>query len=136
MGQHGEIKNVSDGYASNFLFPQKLAVPATEEKIAEHASQLAAREAEHAKEEEQLANKLAMLRGKSVTITARATEKGGLFKAITQKEVVKAIRTELSLEIPEDAVASSVHIKTTGEHEVELASKTAKAKITLVISAA
>ncbi len=136
MGQHGEIKNVSDGYAANFLFPQKLAVPATAEKVAEHVAQLAAREAEAAKEEEQLANKLTMLRGRSVTITARATEKGGLFKAITAKDIVKAVRTEHSLEIPEAVIASAVHIKTTGGHEVELASKTTKAKFTVIITAA
>lgn len=136
MGQHGEIKNVSDGYASNFLFPQKLAVPATEEKVAEHAAQLAAREADTAKQEEQLAGKINMLRGKNITITARATEKGGLFKSITPKDIAKAIRTEYSLEIPETAIASAVHIKTVGEHQIELKSKTGKGGITATIVAA
>ncbi len=136
MGQHGEVKNVADGYAFNYLFPQKLAEPATEEKIAQHAAKVAEREAEMAKLEEQLAKKIQMLHGKKVTITARATEKGGLFKSITEKDIVKAVRAEHSLELPEDAIASAVHIKTLGEHTLGLKSKIAKADLTVAIVAA
>ena len=50
MGQHGEIKNVADGYATNFLFPHKLAEPATEEKMKQAEAGKAAREAEVQKE--------------------------------------------------------------------------------------
>ncbi len=135
VGQHGEIKEVAEGYARNFLLPQRLAEPATDAKIAEHAAKAAAHEAELQKQEEQLSNKIQMLRGKKVTIAARATEKGGLFKAISQKDVAKALRTEHSLEIPDTAVASSIHIKTTGEHEVELHSKSTKATIVVVVTA-
>lgn len=136
VGQHGEIKDVSDGYANNFLLPQGLAEPATEEKIAANAAKSAEREAMLAKQEEQLANKITMLRGKKITISSRATEKGGLFKAVTPKDVAKAILAEHKLEIPETAIVFDEHIKTTGTHEAKLESKTEKGSISIDVVAA
>lgn len=135
VGQHGEIKNVADGYAANFLFPQKLAEPATEAKIAQFEKQKQEHAAELAKAEEQQDKKVSSLRGKKVTITARATEKGGLFKAITAKDVSKAILGEHSLEIGEDMLHLSDPIKTVGEYKVVIQSKNQKADMTVVITA-
>lgn len=135
VGLHGTIQNVSDGYAVNKLFPQKLAVPATEDKMKEIEAQTAARAAQIAKEEEQLDNKVAMLRGKRVVLAARATEKGGLFKTITASDVIKAIRAEHSLEIPAENIYLPEHIKTLGEHQVLLKSKNQKAELIVSITA-
>ena len=135
IGLHGEVKNVADGYAINKLFPQKLAEPATDEKIKQLEVSKAAREAEVQKQEEQLANKIKSLHTKKVTIEAKATEKGGLFKAITPKEVGKTILTQHSLEIPEDSIVME-HLKSTGEHPVKLESKSAKAELTVEIKPA
>ena len=135
VGQNGEIKNVADGYATNFLFPNKLAEPATEEKIKQVEAGKAAREAEVNKEREQLDNKIAQLRGKKVVLQARATEKGGLFKAIGPKEIAKAILAEHSLEIPEDQIVTE-SIKTVGEHVVQLVGPTQKAELGVTIVAA
>ncbi|MGC9602547.1 MAG: 50S ribosomal protein L9 [Minisyncoccia bacterium] len=135
VGQHGEIKNVADGYAANFLFPQKLAEPATEAKIAQFEKQKQEHAALLAKQEEQQDKKVASLRGKKVTISARATEKGGLFKAITAKDVAKAILGEHSLEIGEDMLHIPEPIKTIGEHKVSLVSKNQKAELAVIITA-
>jgi large subunit ribosomal protein L9 len=129
VGMHGTVKEVSDGYARNFLLPNKLAEVATEEKMKQVEAQAAAREAERKTEEDQLNKKIASLRGKTLAIAARATEKGGLFKTITPAEVAKAIRTEHSLEVPESAIEISTPIKTVGEHSVYLRGTTEKADI-------
>lgn len=133
---HGEIKNVADGYAINGLFPKKLAEAATEEKIAEVAAKRAAHEAEAAKEAEQLDNKVAALRGKKITISSRATEKGGLFKAVHEKDVAKAILGEHALAIPEDSITFPEPVKTVGEHVVLLKSKNNKAELGVVVVSA
>ncbi len=133
VGMHGEIKNVADGYATNGLFPKKLAEAATAEKIAEVEAKRAAHEAEAAKEAEQLDNKVSALRGKTVTISNRATEKGGLFKAVHEKDVAKAILEEHALAIPEDAISFPEPIKTVGEHVVILKSKNQKAELGVVV---
>lgn len=134
VGQHGEIKNVADGYAANFLFPNKLAEPATDEKVKQFEAQRALREATHRREEEQQDKKVASLRGKSITISARATEKGGLFKAITTKDITKAILAEHSLEVAEEMIHAEP-IKTVGEHKVSLQSKNQKDELTLSVTA-
>jgi large subunit ribosomal protein L9 len=136
VGQHNEIKNVADGYAINYLFPHKLAEQASDEKVKQIEAQKQAHDAERAKEDEQLTKKVMSLRGKKITLTARATEKGGLFKSITVKDVAKAILAEHSLEIPEASITVPDHIKTTGEHPVILASKTEKVELTVAIIAA
>jgi large subunit ribosomal protein L9 len=133
IGQHHEVKQVADGYALNFLFPKKLAEPATEEKIKQLEHQRQTEEAELKKQEEILTHKIDQLRGKKVTILARATEKGGLFKSITPKDVAKAILAEHALEVPENAILFHEHIKTTGDHPVALVSKAIKVELTLSV---
>ncbi len=135
VGMHGEIKTVADGYAINALFPRKLAEPATEEKIKQFEAKRAESEAKAAKEREQLDNKVAMLRGKVVTIAARATEKGGLFKAIHEKDIAKAILGEHALAIPEESIVFGEPIKTVGEHKVSLKGHEQKAELGVVITA-
>lgn len=136
VGQHGEVKDVSDGYASNALFPKHLAEAATPQRIAQIESQKSAHEAELKKVEEQLNNKVDSLRGKKVVISSRATEKGGLFKAATVKDIAKAILAEHSLEIPEASIELSQPIKTTGEHTVKLHSKTKNSDLVVSVVAA
>jgi large subunit ribosomal protein L9 len=136
VGQRHEVKDVADGYAINALFPQKAAEPATPEKIKQIETQKAAHDAELAKIEEQLTNKINSLRGKTVHVTSRATEKGGLFKALAAKDVAKAILAEHSLEVPEASIHFPMPVKTVGEHAVELAGKSTKASLTVVVAAA
>jgi large subunit ribosomal protein L9 len=136
LGHHGDIKNVADGYATNALFPKGWAEPATAVKISEYNARKAEHEAQVKKEEEQLDSKVASLRGKTVTLSIRATEKGGLFKAVHEKDIVLALRAQHSLEVPESSVRFSNPIKTVGEHVVGLQSKNQKAELGVVVTAA
>src|SRR3989344_3241218 len=135
VGLHGEIKNVADGYAINGLFPKKLAEAATTEKVAEVEAARAAREAEAVKEAEQLDNKVAALRGKTVTISGRATEKGGLFKALHEKDIAKAILGEHALALPEDAISFPEPVKTGGGPVLPTKGKNPKARPRLMVVA-
>lgn len=135
VGRAGEIKDVADGYAANFLFPSKSAEPATPEKVAqiEKQKQVAAEVAR--KEDEVLDTKVASLNGKKVTIAVRATPKGGLFKTVTVKDIAKAILGEHALQVPETALVLPEHMKTVGEHAVQVVSKHKKATLSVVILA-
>lgn len=135
VGQRHEIKNVADGYAVNFLFKNKMAEPATDEKVKQIESQKEAAAEAQRKEDEILDKKVLSLKGKTISISAKATEKGGLFKSITEKDIAKAILGEHALQIPEDSIVLGNSIKTTGEHRVTLCSKNMSVEITLVISA-
>ncbi len=133
---HGDVKNVADGYARNFLFPQKLAEPATEDKVRELESKKKEHEAALEKEEAELTDKIMKLRGKKVVLSARATEKGGLFKAIAAKDVARAIKAEHDTDIPEEMLEIAEPIKTIGEHTALLKSKTQKVELTVAVVAA
>ena len=133
-GQANTVVDVAQGYATNFLLPHKYAIAATEDKLKEFEAKKAQFDAAKAKEEEQLSNKVKSLEGKSVTITARATEKGGLFKTLGIADIAKAIRAEHSLEMPESSIECDP-IKTTGEHKARLRSKNSKSELTVVIAA-
>lgn len=135
VGRASEIKNVADGYAVNFLFKNKLAEAATPEKVAQLKAKQKAHEAELAKQEEELTQKIHSLRGKKITLTSRATEKGGLFKQITAHDVAHQIVVQLKVAIPESAVSLPEHIKTVGEHPFFVHSKSAKAELTLEVKA-
>lgn len=133
VGRAHEVKEVADGYAVNFLFKNKLAEPATEEKMKALEAKAATHLAELEKQEEELTKKVLSLRGKKIVIKARATEKGGLFKHIAPKDVVKAIKDEYKVDLPDSAFTVPENIKTLGEHTVLAHSKTVKAEIILGI---
>lgn len=136
VGQHGEVKDIADGYARNFLLPKKLAILATDEKIKEVTAQTQAQAEARKKEAEQLDNKINALRGKKVVLSAKATEKGGLFKAIAPKDIARAVLAEHSLEVPEASIVIATPIKTVGEHMVLLAGSTVKAELAVTVVAA
>lgn len=135
VGRHMEVKDVADGYAINFLIKQKLAEPATEAKIADLAKIKAAADAAHKKEEEILDKKVLSLKGKTITLSVRATEKGGLFKSVTEKDIAKAILGQHALQMPEDSIVLANPIKTTGEHGFTLKSKNVTVEMALGIRA-
>lgn len=135
VGQRHEIKNVADGYAVNFLFKNKLAEPATDEKVKQIEAQNEAAADARRKEDEVVDKKVSSLKGKSISITAKATEKGGLFKGITEKDISKAILGQHALQISEDSIELVGAIKTTGEHTFKVAGKNVTVEMSLVISA-
>ena len=93
QGKKGQMVEVSDGYARNFLLPKKLAVAATAENINTMKQQEKARKAQEAAEKaeaEALSKKLETL---SVTVPAKAGEGGRLFGAVTAKEISECLAT-------------------------------------------
>jgi large subunit ribosomal protein L9 len=133
-GQANTVVDVAQGYAANFLLPHKYAIAATEDKLKEFEAKKAQIDAARAKEEEELSGKVKSLEGKTVTIAARATEKGGLFKTLGAPDIARAIRAEHGVEIPESSIESKP-VKATGEHKARLHSKHSKADLTVVIAA-
>ncbi len=118
-GRKYEVKNVSEGYAINFLFPNKLAVNATEKEI-ERLKMERLKDEEKSKIQAELLEKnLTDLKDKSITIKAKATEKGNLFKGIHKEEISKIIKTDLKLDIPADMIDLEHPIKEVGSHAIK-----------------
>ncbi|MBR6565136.1 MAG: 50S ribosomal protein L9 [Clostridia bacterium] len=133
-GKKGELCNVSDGYARNFLFPKKLAVEADNAAMNELKNREAAA-AHHKQEEINAANATAKkLEGKSVTIKAKAGSNGKLFGSVTSKEIAAEIKNSLGIEIDRKKM-NVADIKNFGEYTAEIKLYTGiTAKITVKVT--
>ena len=119
MGKRGDVIEASDGYARNYLFPRKLAEEATANAL--HVVN-AKKENERRKKlaELEAAQKLAAeLKGKEVTIDAKAGDNGRLFGAITNKDIAEVINNKFNLSIDKKKVVVNT-IKVAGQYEVEV----------------
>ena len=118
-GKKGELCNVSDGYARNFLFPKKLAIEADAAAMSELKSREEAK-AHHKEEEIAAAKKTAAeLEGKTVTIKAKAGSAGKLFGSVTSKEVVEEIKKTLGIQVDKKKMTMA-DIKNFGEYTAEI----------------
>ncbi|MFQ5816977.1 MAG: 50S ribosomal protein L9 [Terriglobia bacterium] len=119
LGQRGDIVTVKAGYARNFLFPRKLALPATSgnrKQVEQEKAAHARREAKQISEAETLAQMLASL---TLTIPARAAESDQLFGAVTAMDIAEALAVK-GYNIDKRKVLLEEPIKTIGEYDVPL----------------
>jgi len=120
LGKQGEVKEVADGYARNFLLPRGLALEANSANL----KQLSDRKdsmARQLREEEATAARLAgRLDGREIAFTAKTGEGGRLFGSITAKDVAEEIGKAFRIEIDKRGVELEEPIKTLGKHIVKL----------------
>lgn len=119
-GKKGEVLNVSEGYARNFLLPKGMAIEATERNLKELARQKAG---ENKKKSEELARAEDIkekLDGIELNIPVKAGEGGRLFGAITAKDIGEAVEKLHGLNIDKRKIEIKAPIKTLGEHLVQI----------------
>lgn len=133
QGKKGELVNVSDGYARNFLFPKNLAIEADSAAMSELKNREAAA-AHHKKEEIDAAKALAQkLEGEKVVIHAKAGAQGKLFGAVTSKEIATEVNKKFGTAIDKKKL-SVADIKNFGEYTAEIKLYVGiSAKITVVV---
>lgn len=119
LGARGQIVNVADGYARNYLLPRRLAVPATEanKKIIEQERQAhLRREAREKAEAEELAR---MLAGVTVTLRQKAGEHDQLFGSVTALDIAQALADQ-NFQIDRRKIQLEHPIKQLGEYKVPI----------------
>ena len=117
-GGEGDIVEVAQGYAENFLFPNRLALAATPgniKQLEERRHNIEKREAKRIADAEALK---AVLDGKSVKVDAKVGEEGQLFGSVTSAMIADAIEEQLKAEIDRKRIENHVAIKTAGRHQV------------------
>lgn len=119
QGKRGEMKEVSDGYARNYLLPRKLASEATPDMLNAFKLKEKAKKAQMAREKAQAEENAKRLDGVVVKISARAGQGGRLFGAITSQEISDALREQHGIEIEKNKIVQSEPIKSFGNFEVK-----------------
>ncbi|PKL51083.1 MAG: 50S ribosomal protein L9 [Planctomycetes bacterium HGW-Planctomycetes-1] len=119
LGWYGDVVDVREGYARNYLLPQRLATIPTEAKIKGMADEKAKR-AEQRKGVIDNFNKAAeAVNGAEVVIAAKANEQGHLFGSVSEKEIAVNLRQQ-GFEVADKFVQLDEHIKEIGERTVKL----------------
>ena len=136
VGKMGEIKEVNDGYARNFLFRGGYAVEATTQMIKSSAKKVEESKLKSESDEQLVRDIIKRLEGAEIKIETGKThnEKGGLYKSIHKADVIAALSTNLKLEVPENLL-EDINIKSTGEYILPIIFKGKKlGTFTLIIS--
>lgn len=120
VGKKGEIVDVSDGYARNFLIAKKMGIEATSQAINDVKMKQAADD-RHKAEELAAAKELGIkLKDMSITVSIKAGEGGRTFGSISTKEITIAAMEQLNLNIDKKKIVLKDPIKTLGSHVVTL----------------
>lgn len=119
LGTAGEVKEVKEGYARNYLFPRKLAEELTEGRLKE-VKQQAEKNAQKQQRDKQSAQTAAeKLKKIRVTLYARGGEKGKLFGSITVADIAEALKKQ-GVSVDKRKIDIGQPIKTLGVHEVTI----------------
>ena len=120
QGKTGDLINVSDGYANNFLLPKGYAKPATKQALNELEGKKGA-EQYHKNMEEQKARNIAdRLKEIKVSIKAKAGKEGKLFGSVTSKDVAEALKAQYNITVDKRKIDLPDGIKTCGIRDVKV----------------
>lgn len=119
QGKKGEMKEVSAGYARNYLLPRGLANEATADNINAFKLKEKAKAAQIAKEKAQAEEYAKQLSGVQVTIRAKAGANGKLFGAVTSQEISDALKAQFGMDIEKNKIVQTDPIKAYGSYTVK-----------------
>lgn len=133
VGQKGTIKEVSDGFAMNRLFPQKLAEMATHEKLKALKADEKARVQNAKVQEEEWKRIAATLKDAKITVRTDANEQGHLYQQLSVATIVERIKKEVGVTIAADSIVLASPIKSVGKTEIEIKLGTKKVPVQVFV---
>lgn len=119
-GKKGEMVNVSDGYARNFLFPRQLAKEANAQALNELKNAESARQHKIEVETAQAQATADNLKEKTLKITAKAGQGGKLFGSVTSKEIAAELKRQFSIAVDKRKIILDQDIKAFGTYNCEI----------------
>lgn len=119
QGKKGELKEVSDGFARNYLLPRKLATEATADNINALKLKEKAKAAQMAKEKAQAEEYAGRLSEVQVIIRAKAGANGRLFGSVTSQEISDALKAQFDMDIEKNRIVQAEPIKAFGAYTVK-----------------
>lgn len=119
LGKKGELREASDGFARNFLFPKNLAIPATDEAIKMLAKEEEAGRARRKAAEQRYRDITEILAKTPITIKTKMGERGKAFGAVSASKI-RAALADKKIDIRKEWLELAEPIKTTGEHTLRI----------------
>ena len=119
QGKKGQMIEVSEGYARNFLLPRKIAIAATADAIKTMNLKEKARKAEEARQKAEAEATAEKLKECMVKLTAKAGSGGRLFGAVTTKEISDGLKAQYGIDIPKQKLVLDEPIKSFGSYQVK-----------------
>jgi len=136
VARAGEIKNVADGFARNFLLPRRLAAAATSDMVQKADSRARALAVGQAKADEAAEGVALILAASPLVLTARSGEQGRLFGSITASDIAEALSARAGTAIEHRQVLIDQPIKEVGSQEVTVdLTRNVKAQVTVDVQA-
>lgn len=120
QGKKGDLINVSDGYANNFLLPKGLAKPATKQALNELEGKKDAEQYHRNMEEKKASSIAERLKDIKISLKAKAGKEGKLFGSVTSKDVADALKEQFNIEVDKRKIDLPDGIKTCGVREVKV----------------
>lgn len=118
-GKKGELVNVSDGYARNFLLPRNLAMVADAQAMNEYRNKEESVKYHKEMDKKAAEEASAILNGKTIVVKAKAGQNGKLFGSVTTKELSEAIKAQLNVTVDKRKIAMK-DIKAYGTYSAEI----------------
>jgi len=116
LGKRGDIVDVADGHARNYLLPKGLAISASAGAVEQAAKMRRARDLRDASDREAATTVASTLVPKVITIPAKAGAEGKLFGSVTTADIVAAVADQTGVELDRKSLHLDEQIKTTGQH--------------------
>ena len=120
VGKRDDILTVSDGYARNFLFPQKLAAEATPGTLKEIERKRAAQDAREAELRTEALAKAELLKNKTIVLQVKCGDKGRLYGSVTAAEVAEALEKQHGIKADKRKIDIGDPIRETGVREISV----------------
>ena len=119
VGKTGDIVEVADGYARNFLVPRGLAMKASTGAVTQAGSMRKARDVRDGRDRSAAEEVARELVGKTISITAKVGGAGHLYGSVTTTEVADAVKAQTGHDLDRRNLSTDEPIRTVGEHEVQ-----------------
>ena len=120
VGKKDEIINASDGYARNFLFPKKMAIPADEGNMARLQSKKDSQEYKKELERKDAKQVKSKIENIVLEIKVKAGENGKIFGGVTSKEISEELKNKYDIKVDKKKVMLKETIKTLGRFNIEI----------------
>ena len=116
LGKRGDIVDVADGHARNYLLPKGLALKATPGAVDQAAKMRRSRDQRDQSDREAATTIASTLVPKIIAVTAKAGAEGKLFGSVTTADIAQAVEEQTGIKLDKKSIQLDEHVKTVGEH--------------------